>query len=153
MLGTRRCPGALWQFCPAGTVKRMATERTPTLRLGTWCLVVVGAGILSFGVLILLFPSGTDLLLVRTYGLAATGLGFFSVAITLAAFRHRQRWAWSVLWFLPVFWACHLLGGLPPGTDHIHQILFLTLWLLGLLLPFRCFFPGQIRDPRGRATG
>jgi len=42
-----------------------------------------------------------------------------------------------------VFWAAHLFGNLPPGTDHIHQIVFIVLSLIGLLLPVRVFFPSR----------
>jgi hypothetical protein len=30
---------------------------------------------------------------------------------------------------------------LPPGQDHIHQIVFIILSLVGLLVPVREFFP------------
>ncbi|MGN8027097.1 hypothetical protein [Microbacterium sp. 22242] len=46
-----------------------------------------------------------------------------------------------------MFWALHLVGGLPPGTDHVHQIMFIVLSLGGLLLPIRAFF-GAARSPR-----
>ena len=42
--------------------------------------------------------------------------------IVLIPFRRGERWAWSVLWFYPVFWVVHLVAELPPGKDHIHQI-------------------------------
>ncbi|MDQ3834443.1 MAG: hypothetical protein M3315_12605 [Actinomycetota bacterium] len=41
----------------------------------------------------------------------------------------------------PVFWTAHLLGGLPPGKEHVHQLVFIVLSLAGLLLPVREFFP------------
>jgi hypothetical protein len=48
-----------------------------------------------------------------------------------------------VFWFYPVFWLVHLIGQLPPGKDHIHQVVFIVLSLAGLLLPVREFFrPG-----------
>src|SRR5215208_4600566 len=33
-----------------------------------------------------------------------------------------------------------LVGELPPGNDHIHQIVFIVISLLGLLLPVRQLF-------------
>jgi hypothetical protein len=42
----------------------------------------------------------------------------------------------------------HLVGGLPPGTEHVHQIVFIVLSLAGLLLPVREFFPRRgVRMP------
>jgi len=46
------------------------------------------------------------------------------------------------LWFYPVFWTVHVVGGLPPGKDHVHQVVFLALSVAGLLLPVRPYFRG-----------
>ena len=74
-------------------------------------------------------------------GVASIGMGLFGVMITSVAYRRRERWAWFTLWYYPVFWIAHLLGGLPPGRDHVHQIVFIVLSLGGLLLPVGEFFP------------
>jgi hypothetical protein len=50
------------------------------------------------------------------------------------------RGAWVVLWFYPIFWVVHLVGGLPPGKDHIHQVGFIVLSMAGLLLSLRDVF-------------
>ena len=52
--------------------------------------------------------------------------------------------AWLVLWFYPVFWLAHLLGKLPPGKDHVHQIVFIVLSLAGLLVPSRAFWRADL---------
>lgn len=44
-----------------------------------------------------------------------------------------------MLWFYPVFWLVHLVAKLPPGKDHVHQVVFIVLSLVGLLLPAREF--------------
>src|SRR6266699_2858438 len=67
--------------------------------------------------------------------------GLFGAMITLTAFRRLERWAFFSLWYYPVFWTAHLVGNLPPGRDHIHQVAFIVLSLIGLLLPVREFFP------------
>ncbi|WP_409181028.1 hypothetical protein F9C11_31720 [Amycolatopsis sp. VS8301801F10] len=63
-------------------------------------------------------------------------------------FRAGQRWAWFALWFYPVFWLAHLVFGLPPGTDHVHQAVFAALSLAGLLAPARSFFPAEGQHAR-----
>jgi hypothetical protein len=68
-------------------------------------------------------------------------MGLFGVMITLTAFQARQRWAWFTLWYYPLFWAAHLVADLPPGKDHVHQVVFIILSLGGLLLAARDFFP------------
>lgn len=109
-----------------------------SIRVGWICLVVVSLGVLGFGVVAVLAPSGEPLM--RADGLASAGLGLFGGALALAPFRRRERWAWTVLWFYPVFWTTHLVLGLPPGKDHVHQVLFIAMSLVGLLLPAGEFF-------------
>src|SRR5829696_6383383 len=51
-------------------------------------------------------------------------------------------------WYYPLFWTAHLVGGLPPGKDHVHQVVFIILSLVGLLLPVREFFGRrEAREP------
>lgn len=76
-------------------------------------------------------------------GLASVGMGGFGVLICLFAFRRGERWAWWGLWFYPVFWVVHLVGGLPPGRDHVHQVVFIVLSLVGLLVSARASFGGE----------
>ncbi|MDR0346271.1 MAG: hypothetical protein LBI49_24755 [Nocardiopsaceae bacterium] len=118
----------------------MRRESTYT-RLGWICLIVVGAGILGFGLVAVVAPGSGNQPLMRADGLASIGLGLFGVMTTWVPFRRGERWAWVTLWFYPVFWAVHLAARLPPGKDHIHQVVFIVLSLAGLLLPVREFFP------------
>ena len=104
-------------------------------------LLIVGIAIAVFGLVAVTVPVSDNEPLTRADGLASIGVGLFGVLITLFGFRSRQRWAWYALWFYPAFWLAHLVGRLPPGTDHVHQIVFLLLSLTGLLLPVREFFP------------
>jgi hypothetical protein len=111
------------------------------LRIGSLALAIVGVAILSFGFVMTLRPSFGDPLYVRTIGVASLGMGLFGVLITVMAYRRRERWAWFTLWYYPVFWLVHLIGGLPPGKEHLHQLVFIGLSIVGLLLPLREFFP------------
>lgn len=111
-----------------------------SVRIGWICLALVSVGILGFGLVEALAPVGADSQLYRADGLASTGLGLFGGMVALFPFRRRERWAWGVFWFYPVFWLAHLIGQLPPGKDHIHQVVFIVLSLVGLLLPVREFF-------------
>ncbi|HEY0805046.1 MAG TPA: hypothetical protein VGD84_08280 [Pseudonocardiaceae bacterium] len=115
-------------------------QESLSVRVGWICLVVVSIGILGFGVVAALVPTASDDLLMRADGLASIGVGLFGGLLALVPFRRRERWAWWALWFYPVFWVAHLVGGLPPGKDHIHQVLFIVLSLAGLLVPAQEFF-------------
>jgi hypothetical protein len=108
-------------------------------------LAIIGVAIIVFGLFVTIWPGSSDPLFLRTIGVASIGLGLFGLLITLIPYRRTERWAWFTLWYYPFFWCVHLLGGLPPGQDHIHQIVFIVLSLVGLLLPLSDFF--------GRAVG
>jgi hypothetical protein len=121
-------------------------QRADGVMKASWiCLAVVSVGILGFGAVMMIVPPGGDSLLYRADGLASFGLGVFGLLLAVIPFRRRERWAWSALWFYPVFWLAHLVFGLPPGTDHVHQVVFIVLSLAGLLLPVRQFFPSGTR--------
>jgi hypothetical protein len=113
------------------------------LRAGWISLATVSLGIAGFGVVVAIAPPAGDALLYRADGLASIGLGLFGALLAVEPFRRRERWAWFALWFYPAFWLAHLLGGLPPGKDHVHQIAFIVLSLAGLVVPSRQFFRGE----------
>ena len=105
-------------------------------------LLIIGLATLVFGLIVLLIPS-PDARYLRAIGVACIGMGIFGSMITLTAFRRHERWAFFALWYYPIFWTAHLVGNLPPGKDHVHQVLFIAVSLLGLLLPLRDFFPAR----------
>jgi hypothetical protein len=119
------------------------------MRAGWICQAVVSAAILAFGIVVVLLPMEGYGLLLRADGLAVIGVGLFGGLIAIIPFRRRERWAWWALWFYPVFWTAHLVGGLPPGEDHLHQVVFITLSLVGLLLPVRPYFRAPAPAPPG----
>src|SRR5512135_1906794 len=105
-------------------------------------LLITGVAILIFGVIVTVWPGSSDPLFMRAIGVASMGMDLFGAVISAIPYRRRERWAWFTLWYYPVFWLAHLLGGLPPGQDHVHQVVFTALSLVGLLIPVGEFFPG-----------
>jgi hypothetical protein len=127
-------------MCPTTIIQ----QKKRVLKISGISLLATGIGILGFGIIVTIYPqiagpTEEDGLL-RAIGVATTGMGIFGVMITLKAYRRKEKWAWFTLWYYPIFWTIHLVGGLPPGNDHIHQIVFIVISLLGLLLPIRQFF-------------
>ena len=113
-------------------------------RVSWIALLLSGLAILAYGLVVIVLPT-PDAQYFRAIGVASVGMGLFGVMITLTAFRRRERWAFFSLWYYPAFWLAHLVGNLPPGRDHIHQVVFIGLSLLGLLLPVGDFFyPRQV---------
>jgi len=111
------------------------------LKTGWISLAIIGVAILLFGLITTAVPASSDPPYLRAIGVASIGMGLFGLLITTIAYRRRERWAWFALWYYPLFWTAHLLGGLPPGKDRVHQVVFIILSLVGLLLPLREFFP------------
>ncbi|HJV84154.1 MAG TPA: hypothetical protein VJ698_01660 [Noviherbaspirillum sp.] len=118
----------------------MPAHESLPLRIAWISLAIIGVSILGFGIFASVGPASANSPFLKAIGVASIGMGLFGLMITLTAFRRRERWAWFTLWYYPVFWTTHLLGGLPPGRDHIHQIVFIVLSLAGLLFPIRDFF-------------
>jgi hypothetical protein len=118
------------------------TRRASILFKTGWIsLAIIGLAILVFGLIAAAVPTSNDPPYLRAIGVASIGMGLFGLLITTIAYRRRERWAWFALWYYPLFWMAHLVGGLPPGKDHIHQVVFIVVSLVGLLLPVREFFP------------
>jgi uncharacterized membrane protein HdeD (DUF308 family) len=111
----------------------------------TWiALAGIGVAIVIFGLIVTVWPGSSNSLFLRAIGVASIGMGLFGVMITVIPYRRRERWAWFTLWYYPVFWSLHLFGGLPPGEDHIHQIVFIILSLASLFLSVSTFFPSRM---------
>src|ERR687883_165970 len=128
------------------------TQRASVLFKAGWIsLAIIGVAILVFGLIVTVMPPSSDPPYLRAIGVASIGMGIFGLLITTIAYRRRERWAWFALWYYPVFWTAHLTGGLPPGKEHVHQIVFIVLSLAGLLLPVRQFVPR--RGARGIPFG
>ena len=119
----------------------MSKQENVQFKIAWISLAIIGVAILVFGLIVAVWPGSSDPLALRAIGVASIGMGLFGLMITVIAYRRRERWAWFALWYYPVFWLAHLLGGLPPGQDHIHQVVFIVLSLVGLLLPLNEFFP------------
>src|SRR5215203_5627195 len=117
------------------------TQRASILFKTGWIsLAIIGGTILVFGLIVTTAPTSSDPPYLRAIGVASIGMGIYGLLITMIAYRRRERWAWFALWYYPVFWTAHLVGGLPPGNEHVHQVVFIVVSLAGLLLSVREFF-------------
>jgi len=87
----------------------------------------------------------------RFGALSDLGFGFFITAISLTAYRKGEKWAWYAFWFLPAYFigsAAIDIGiesiGIESSLSMLLPItMFVILSLLGLLLPYRKFFPSK----------
>jgi hypothetical protein len=90
------------------------------------------------------FPKEADAMtyLFHGVGLFALGLGIFTIGVSYKPYRKGERWAWYIIWYLPIIMllatiANYMFGGESWPLNLVLVILSLT----GLLLPFRNFFP------------
>ena len=121
----------------------MTRQESLRFRVSWIGLLVTGLATLVFGLVVMVVRSSDEQYL-RAIGAASIGMGLFGAMITVTAFRRRERWAYFSLWYYPIFWTAHLVGSLPPGQDHIHQVVFIVVSVLGLLLPVGEFFPRAV---------
>jgi hypothetical protein len=69
-------------------------------------MVAIGVITLLVGAGSAFEPGDSDAqVLIATFG---AGMGFFAIALALIAFGDRNRLAWAVLWYYPVFFAVHV---------------------------------------------
>jgi hypothetical protein len=79
-------------------------------------------------------------------GISDIGVAFFLIVIAITAFRQAHKWAWFALWFVPVFFGSWIVlsSALPLEARtslYTPLVAFIVLSIIGLLLPFRKFFP------------
>jgi hypothetical protein len=87
--------------------------------------------------------------------LGATGIvaAILTMAVAATAYRRGERWAWYVMWALPVHATIDFATLL--GYDALSvisatwDVALLVIALLGLFVPYGVFFPNEVR----RATG
>jgi hypothetical protein len=101
--------------------------------LGRLCFALNAAGALVFGLVVLLVPT-PDAGYYRSIGVACIGMGLFGGVLAWRGLRFDARASWWSLAYFALFWAAHLILGLPPGKDHVHQVAFIVLALAGLAL-------------------
>ena len=92
------------------------------------------------------FPEATELVrfLFGAVGMLKTSWALLVLAITLTGFRKGEKWAWYTLWLVPATLVCQGLFNsvlLGDFNEMLAWIPITTVSLLGLLLPYRKFFP------------
>jgi len=79
-----------------------------------------------------------------TVGNLKTSWSFLVLVITLTAYRRGEKWAWYTMWLMPAILVTQgifdsvFLGDI---SEMLKWIPITTISLLGLLLPYRKFFP------------
>ncbi len=77
----------------------------------------------------------------REIAILQLGWGILITAIARVSYRHGERWAWYVLWTVPLIYLAAIANNASVGQFDRFAIPPTILALLGLLLPYRKFFP------------
>ena len=117
-------------------------------RYGWILLLVVGLITLLYGASVLVFGGGVAAAERVPVGTFAIGMGIFSLAIVLTAYRRGEKWAWFVLWYYPIFSIIH---SFTAGTV-IPLVLFFLPSVVGLLLSYRQFFSASAEQQPPRVS-
>ena len=100
----------------------------------------------TFGQMLALSPGVASYIyyLIRTFAFFEAGLLAFLAVVSATAYRRGERWAWYLTWLVPALFALDLpyeyfVRGVP--FIDVSSIIFVAILLVGLLLPYRKFFP------------
>jgi len=77
-------------------------------------------------------------------GLLKMSWSFLVLAITVTGYRRGEKWAWYTLWLVPILLVSSALFNVSFVGDvsqTLQWIPITSISLLGLLLPYRKFFP------------
>jgi hypothetical protein len=75
-------------------------------------------------------------------GLSLLGYGITGMAISMTAYKKGEKWAWYVLWYLPLYFILDAVGTYQQGgSTWPIAVILLLISLAALLLPYRAFFP------------
>ena len=119
----------------------------PDTLMGTEVQRVTG---MSLSELDALNPSAIELVrfLFGVIGNLKISWSLFVLVITLTGYRKGERWAWYTLWLCPAILVGQGLFDsvfLGDFNEMLQWIPILTISLLGLLIPFRKFFPRNLQ--------
>ena len=110
-----------------------------TLRQGPTGLV--GDGPLTWEEVFARFPGAESFVINNLYkslGISFLGFAFLTMAISRFSFRKGERWAWFALWSVPIVYVGFFAVS---GPTAFPLLLIAIIAILGLLLPYRKFFP------------
>jgi hypothetical protein len=82
---------------------------------------------------------------VKSNLITSLGVGLFSLNILKFAFKRGERWAWFIMWILPLSMIEDIIYGVSKGFGF--EYLFgglVSVAILGLLISFPSFFPPKI---------
>src|SRR5215211_9394845 len=84
--------------------------------------------------------------IIRAWGITWIGFNILALALIVGPYRSGERWAWYALWLMPILLVAYFV--LSPELTHILVLAIITA-ALGLVLPYRKYFPDADQQPSG----
>ena len=94
------------------------------------------------------FAAGNVPGVLKAFGLTWIFFNICALIILFGNFRRGERWAWWVLWLLPLLWLFHFLVN--PAT--VHNLAIAIISALGLIVSYRIFFSASGEQPTTRVS-
>jgi len=88
------------------------------------------------------FAAGSVPAILRALGLTWVFFNVFVLIVLVKYFRAGERWAWWVLWLMPVLWLFHFVVN--PST--VHNLVIGVVTALGLILSYPGFSVGAAKE-------
>ena len=88
------------------------------------------------------FAEGNVPAILRALGLTWVFFNVFVLIVLVRYFRAGERWAWWVLWLMPVLWVFHFVVN--PAT--VHNLVIGVGTALGMILSYRGFWAGTAKE-------
>ena len=112
-----------------------------------WIILLVSTILGLFFALVLVFAPTSVMVLpefragevpgvLRGWGITWVFFNVLVLVILYRNFRQGERWAWWVLWLLPLLWLSHFVFN--PST--VQNLVIAIITAVGLILPYRRFF-------------
>ena len=81
------------------------------------------------------FEAGEGALLIRGWGITWLTLSVAMLVVLFTAFRRGHRWAWLLLWAVPLLWLAHFL----LNTETIHNLALAVITGVALAVTYPWF--------------
>ena len=115
-----------------------------------WLILFAAAALGIFGGVSLMVPTNPTyqlpgvIWIIRAWGITWIGFNILALVLIVGPYRRGERWAWYALWLMPLLLVGYFV--LSPELA-MNLVLAILTAALGLLLPYRRYFPDADQQP------
>ena len=115
-----------------------------------WIILFATAALGIFGGVSVMVPTNPTyqlpsvIWIIRAWGITWIGFNILALVLIVGPYRRGERWAWYALWLMPLLLIGYFV--LSPELT-MYLVLAILTAALGLLLPYRRYFPDADQQP------